>query len=212
MKKLFTLIGISMLLIMAVSAWAGEGSWSIKADYTETCSCTVPCPCSYGSPATRGHCEANSLIEIKEGNMGDINLDGINIAISGRLGSWAKFYVSENATDEQADAAVALLRNEQLFGSYYPESMEDMSVEKASISVEKTDTNIKFSTPFSNVEIEMMKGLNGKPIHVQNIYQDAITGHTQYKSSVNNHKSSDKEFTYEGTNGLTAVISASSGS
>lgn len=210
MKKLIAVVGFTMLLVTAMSAWAEDGSWAIKADYTESCSCSVPCPCSFGSPATRGHCDASGLIEISEGHNGDVNLDGIKVAVSARLGSWAKFYVSENATDAQVDAAVALVRNVEVFGDYYPESLENVTVEKAPINVERSGDNIKFSTPFSNVSIDMMRGLNGDPVHITNLPMRALIGHTQYKSSINSHKSTDREFTYEGTNALTSIVEASS--
>lgn len=212
MNKLIAIVGVTMLLVMAVSVSAGDGSWAIKANYTETCSCSVPCPCTFGSPATRGHCDANGLIEISEGHNGDVNLDGVNVAVSARLGNWVKFYVNENATDAQADAAVALIRKTDIFGAYYPESLENVTIEKAAITVERSGDNIKFSTPFSNASIDMMRGLNGEPVHIQNLPMRALSGHTQYKSSVHSHKSSDQEFNYEGTNALTSVVKASSGS
>lgn len=211
MKKLIAIVGVTMLLVMAMSSWAGDESWTIKADYYETCSCSIPCPCGFGEAPTRGHCDVNGLVEISEGHLGDVKLDGIKVAMSTGLGNWVKFYVSENATDEQATAAVAVLRKANVFGVYYPETMQNATTEKAMISVERTDTNVKFSTPFSNAEIEMMTGLNGKPIHIVNLPLRVMKNHTLYKSTIHNHKSDDQEFEYSGTNASTSIIDESSG-
>jgi len=211
MKKLIAIVGFTMLLVMVMSAWAGDDNWAIKADYYETCSCSIPCPCGFGEAPNRGHCDANGLVEISEGHLGDIKLDGIKVAMSTGLGNWVKFYVSENATDEQAAAAVAVLRKENVFGVYYPETMQNVTTEKAMISVERTDTNVKFSTPFSNAEIEMMSGLDGNPIHFENLPLRVMKGHTLYKSTMNSHKSKDQQFEYSGTNASTSIIDESSG-
>jgi hypothetical protein len=60
------------------------------------------------------------------------------------------------------------------------------------------------------VQIEMMKGRDGKPIKIQNLSQPWMDDHTQYKSISVTHKSEDKEFKHSGTNGLTANINVSS--
>ena len=72
-----------------------------------------------------------------------------------------------------------------------------------------TGTKVKFSVPASKVEIEMMKGLGGKPIKIQNLPLPFMNDHTQYKSIAMSHKSEDKEFKHSGTNGLTANIDVS---
>ncbi|NIR48394.1 DUF1326 domain-containing protein [candidate division KSB1 bacterium] len=193
--------------VMAASVVAQD--WAIKADYTESCSCNPACPCLFGSPSTLGYCEGNNLIEIKEGHYGDVRLDGISVVTAFSLGKWLKLYVSENATDEQAKAAVELLKLEQTFGFIYSGQSEILSQEKAPVSIEKTSTNVKFSVPASMVEIEMMKGWEGKPIKIQNLAVPFMRDHTQYKSVTTSHKSKDKEFKHSGTNGLTARIEAS---
>jgi hypothetical protein len=83
-------------------------------------------------------------------------------------------------------------------------------VQKAPVSIEKTSTKVKFSVPASMVEIEMMKGRDGKPIKIQNLSLPFMNDHTQYKSIVVSHKSDDKAFSHSGSNGLTANIKASS--
>ena len=194
--------------IMATSAAAQD--WAIKADYTESCSCNPACPCYFGAPSTHGYCEGNNLIEIKEGHYGGVRLDGISVVTAFSLGKWLKIYINENTTDEQAKALLELLKLEQTFGRIYSGKSEILSQEKAPISIEKTSAKVKFSVPASMVEIEMMKGRDGKPIKIQNLSQPWMDDHTQYKSISVTHKSEDKEFKHSGTNGLTANINVSS--
>lgn len=196
-----------LIWIMAASVTAQD--WSIKADYTESCSCNPACPCIFGSSSTLGYCEGNNLIEIKEGHYGNVGLDGISVVTAFSLGKWLKLYINENATDEQAKAAVDLLKLEETFGFIYSGPSKILSQEKAPVSIEKKPAVIKFSVPASMVEIEMMKGWQGKPIKIQNLAVPFLRDYTQYKSITTSHKSEDKEFKHSGTNGLTARIEAS---
>ena len=201
---------LSLALIVLVTTSVMPQDWAIEADYTESCSCNPACPCVFGSPSTLGYCEGNNLIEIKEGHYGDVRLDGISVVTAFSLGKWLKLYVSEKATDEQVKAAVELLKLEQTFGFIYSGKSEILSIQKAPISIEKKPTKVKFSVPASVVEIEMMKGRDGKPIKIQHLPIPFMNDHTQYKSITVSHKSEDKEFKHSATNGLTSTIDISS--
>ncbi len=206
MKKQMIVLMLASFITVAMTASVVAQDWAIKADYTESCSCNPACPCLFGSPSTLGYCEGNSLIEIKEGHYGDVSLDGISVVTALSLGKWVKLYVSENATDKQAKAAVELIKLDQTFGLLFSGDTKILSQEKVPVAIEKTSTNIKFSVPASMVEIEMMKGRDGKPIKIQNLPVPYMNDHTQYKSITVSHKSEDKEFKHSGTNGLTAKI------
>lgn len=195
-------IALALIAVMASSAVAQE--WAIQADFTNSCSCNVGCPCLFESPPTLGHCDENSLLEIKSGHFDGVRLDGISVVSTGRGGEWAKYYVSDDATDEQVEAAVQLMKAVL----DVPDGMEVLAVEKVPVSVERSASKVKFSVPASTVEIEMMMGRDGKPIRIQNLPATYATGHTQYKSITNSHKSDDKEFAYSGTNGFTSKIDA----
>ncbi|KPK29036.1 MAG: hypothetical protein AMJ61_00740 [Desulfobacterales bacterium SG8_35_2] len=209
MKSHITIRVLVIFIMGIMAASLSAKDWAIKANYTESCSCNPVCPCLFGSPSTLGYCEGNNLIEIKEGHYGDVNLDGISLVTAFSLGKWLKIYVSDNATDEQSKAALELLKLKETFGFIYAGKSEIISQEKASVSIAKTDTSVKFSVPASTVEIEMMKGWEGKPIKIQNIGVPFMRDYTQYKSITTSHKSKDKEFKHSGTNGLTAGIEAS---
>ncbi len=210
MRKRITILMILLCTIGIVGISVAAPNWAVKADYTETCSCNLACPCVFGSPSTHGYCKGNNLIEIKKGHYGDVRLDGISVVTAFSLGKWLKIYISEDATDEQAEALIKLLKLEQTFGFIYSGKSKILSQEKTPISIEKTPTTVKFSVPDSMVEIEMMKGRDGKSIKIQNLPVPFLNGYTQYKSIKMSHKSEDKEFKHSGTNGLTSNIDVSS--
>ena len=54
--------------------------WRIKGDFIDFCKCRVPCPCSWGRPPDEGDCQGVIAFHIREGNYGDVKLDGLNIA------------------------------------------------------------------------------------------------------------------------------------
>jgi hypothetical protein len=57
--------------------------WRIKGDFIDFCKCAVPCPCSWGRPPTEGDCQGVIAFHIREGNYGNVKLDGLNmVAIS----------------------------------------------------------------------------------------------------------------------------------
>ena len=53
-----------------------------------------------------------------------------------------------------------------------------------------------------------MRGLNGKPITIDNLPSVAYHKYTQYESVVHTHKSDGGDFSHKGTNGFTSVMIA----
>jgi hypothetical protein len=186
-----------------------DTAWSIKADYTDTCSCAPTCPCLFGSAPTIGHCEGVTLVEIESGHYEAVRLDGVKVLAVYRGGNWIKFYVDDEADKAQTEAAVKLLPTfEEFFAS---ENV--LEVENVPISVERSAERIKISTPNTTAEIEVMKGKNGMPIKIENLPSPDFPAppyldHTQYQSVILRHEAEDKQFEYSGTNGFTARIEA----
>jgi hypothetical protein len=124
---------LALVLVATVPASAGGKDWAVKGDFAESCSCLPACPCHFGSSPTLGHCDGAALLEITEGNYGDVRLDGITVVTIERVGEWMKYYVSENATDEQVKTVEPLMG--ALLG--FPTDMKLLSIEKAPVSVEQ---------------------------------------------------------------------------
>lgn len=83
--------------------------WTLKGELILNCSCTIFCPCvvSLGKhPPTEGQCQGWAGIRIDEGQSGETDLSGLNVAllldIPGNMarGNWtAAAYIDERATD-----------------------------------------------------------------------------------------------------------------
>ena len=70
-------------------------AWHLKADYVETCNCDYGCPCNFDAFPTYGFCRALVLYHIREGNYGDIKLDGLDVI---GVYSWPKAIHEGNGT------------------------------------------------------------------------------------------------------------------
>jgi hypothetical protein len=70
-------------------------TWHLKADYVETCNCDYGCPRNFDSIPTYGFCRALVLYHIREGNYGDIKLDGLDVV---GAYSWPKAIHEGNGT------------------------------------------------------------------------------------------------------------------
>ena len=217
MSRLFAVLAVLSLTLTAASTTqppADEGlaqntAWSVKADYTDSCSCQPSCPCLFGSAPTLGHCDGITLIEIESGHYGDVRLDGVNVLAVYRGGDWMKFYVTDEADKAQTEAAVKLLPTFE--GFFAIENV--LEVKNVPISVERSAGRITISTPNTTAEIEIMKGKNGKPIKIENLPAPGfpvppLLDHTQYRSVILKHEAEDEQFEYSGTNGFTARIEA----
>lgn len=87
--------------------------WHMKIDYVEACNCDHGCPCNFNGFPTYGFCRALILNSIREGNYGDVKLNGVDVVTAT---SWPKaihegngtvqLYVSKHASDAQRDAVI----------------------------------------------------------------------------------------------------------
>ena len=217
MSRVFAVLAVLSLTVTAgctTQPHADDGlsqntAWSIKADYTDSCSCQPTCPCLFGSAPTLGHCEGVTLIEIESGHYGDVRLDEVKVLAVYRGGDWIKFYVTDEADEAQTEAAVKLLPTFEKF--FAIENV--LEVRNVPISVERSAERMTISTPNTTAEIEIMKGKNGKPIKIENLPSPgfpapSLLDHTQYRSVTLKHDAEDKQFEYSGTNGFTARIEA----
>jgi len=148
-----------------------------------------------------------TLIELKEAHYGDVQLDDVTVMVVYRGGTWIKFYISDNATVEQTDAAVKLLPTFE--GFFAIDSV--LEVKNVPISIEHAGDTMRVSTPNTSVEIEAMRGKNGEPISIDNLPWPGfpappLNEHTQYKTIVLKHDGGDQQFDHKGTNGFTATI------
>jgi hypothetical protein len=89
--------------------------WRIQADYIESCNCDFGCPCNFGGFPSGERCEALVGYHIRQGNYGDVSLDGLDFihalswprAIHEGNGT-AALFIAEDATVQQRAALVEI--------------------------------------------------------------------------------------------------------
>ena len=59
-----------------------DTEWYWKGRYLEYCSCDFGCPCEAMAPPTNGDCDGVIGFQIDEGHYGDVNLDGVIVAVA----------------------------------------------------------------------------------------------------------------------------------
>lgn len=55
--------------------------WEIQGSELINCNCSYGCPCQFNALPTEGFCEAMGAIGIDKGHFGDVQLDGLRIAV-----------------------------------------------------------------------------------------------------------------------------------
>jgi hypothetical protein len=85
--------------------------WRLKGDWFDVCKCTIPCPCTFAQAPSEGDCEGVLAWHIREGDYGEVSLDGLNVVmvVYFKGNYWipgeAKDSVVGCFVDERADAS-----------------------------------------------------------------------------------------------------------
>src|SRR5512147_1761786 len=173
-----TLAFITVLVLgLTVPSAARQPSWHLTATVAESCSCTISCPCNFGGEPSHMPCEGNRIISIEQGNYDSVDLAGVQLLVTFNMRNWSKIYVSDKVSDRQMKAVEALL---PLAFAGFHKGM--LSFTKAPITMEATESRVKFSGPESSVEMEVLKGFNGKAVKVLNLPSAVFQDYTQFKS------------------------------
>lgn len=178
--------------------------WSIEARLVESCCCAPICPCIVGSSPTRGHCQGNRLVEIVDGHYGSVDVGGVDLVLTFDIGKWTRLYFGDEASEEQVEAAVKLLREQ---GSFI--SGDLLGVERVPLVVERTESTIAYTVPAAVTRVEVMRGFEDRPIGIANLR--SFRDYVQYRSLEVRHSGEDEStsFEYSGTNGFAARYAAS---
>jgi hypothetical protein len=197
-----TLLALTIALTaLTVPPRAAAPTWHINATVAESCSCAVSCSCNFGGEPNRNPCEGNRLISINSGHYQDVDLKGVTFLVTFTMRSWSKIYVSDRVSEKQMAAVEALL---PIAFAGFQRGM--LSFTKAPITMNITTDRVTFAGPESSVEMDVMKGLGGKPVKIMNLpnpaYQDKSTSHT--------HTSATHSWKHSGTNGFTSTMDVGS--
>lgn len=116
---------VSVATLRASPPAAKQTSYDVQGKYYDTCACPVSCSC--GANVTlpvEGHCAGVILLHIEKGRVGEVNFDGLNIAIVERTPNGMKtgdaflikrdmdlltVYLDDQASPRQKEAMPILL-------------------------------------------------------------------------------------------------------
>jgi hypothetical protein len=129
---------------------AAVPDWHLAGDWFDVCSCDIPCPCEFAQAPTNNVCEGVLAYHVREGNYGDVRLDGLNVlALGGFTGNvWAGeakvtmgMYLDDRADDAQGEALQAIFGGQ---AGGWPASFAELvgemrGVERATIEIEVAD-------------------------------------------------------------------------
>ncbi len=193
------------LLVLTVPMRAQTPSWQLSATVAESCSCTISCPCNFGGSPNRMPCEGNRMISIDSGRYGETDLAGVQFLVTFQMGTWSKIYVSDKVSPAQEKAVEALLPI--AFAGFHKGML---SFSKVPITMEVSDAHVRFSTPESSVDMEVVRGYNGQAIKVMNLPGVALQNYTQFRSVLHQHASATHRWKHSGTNGFVSTMNLAS--
>src|SRR5829696_3324352 len=157
-------LAITAVLLLEIPSAARQPSWKMSATVAESCSCTVSCPCNFGGEPSHMPCEGNRIISIDAGNYDGVDLAGVQLLVTFNMRNWSKIYVSDKVSDRQMAAVEALL---PLAFAGFHRGM--LSLAKGPVTMDITESRVRFSGPESSVDMEVMRGLGGKPVQILNL-------------------------------------------
>src|SRR4029450_13171339 len=108
-------------------------------------------------------------ISIDSGTSDGVDLAGVQMLVTFNMRNWSKIYVSDKVTDRQMKAVEALL---PLAFAGFRKGM--LSFTKAPITMEASESRVKFSGPESSVDMEVMKGFNGKAVNAAHLACEGV--------------------------------------
>jgi hypothetical protein len=89
--------------------------WKLDGQYLEACNCKAACPCIFLSTPTEGDCTAVVGWHIDKGNLGAVDLTGLNVAMAVyspgamHVTKWrAALYLDAKASESQKNALIQI--------------------------------------------------------------------------------------------------------
>jgi len=152
-----------------------KAGWQVKGIYNEACAAEGHCPYYFGRDV-EGGCRYFEVFRIKEGQVNDVDLSGITVIYNGdilypkfadfiKYGSEGGIYVSDDATEDQRKVLDTLVTTNmgaidmrKIFGLKY-----------VKIDIEETEGEFYIRMPFGEMKQQLMKGLDGGPIRIENV-------------------------------------------
>lgn len=170
-------------------------AYQLEGKLLEVCTCQVLCPCWIGEDPDQGTCDASLAYHFESGHVDGVDVAGVTVAIAGHIpgnvlaGDWRlSVYVSDNATEEQQAALLAVLTGEkggppaelaQLFG-------EVVSVERVPITFEVSEGKGFYKVgEVVEAELEPYRGATGEPTQLVESVFSTIPGSPAFVGKAN---------------------------
>jgi hypothetical protein len=143
---------------------AEEIRWRIIGDWWDLCNCAIGCPCVFGSDPTLGYCEGVLTWLIREGNYGEVSLNGLAVVLvihwEGHVFEKNRefgFLIDDRADLEQRDALETIFTGKA--GGIF-EAWRDLTIRVD--GVEFVPMNVSHSGEEWQVEVPgLVEGLGG---------------------------------------------------
>jgi hypothetical protein len=153
-------------------------AYRLSGTYVGHCDCQQVCPCAVDGPPTGrdGQCHGLLVFGITEGNLDDVDLSGVNVAMGYMAPSNISagdlklgIVVDEGASDEQAQALERIFKGDAggMFGEFVPLIGEWLGVERAAVGFSDGDEP-SARIGGTDVTFEAFKGPDGKPTTASN--------------------------------------------
>lgn len=152
--------------------------WKLAGTYFEACNCEAACPCVFTSAPTEGNCTALVAWHIDRGRFGDVDLDGLNVALAvyspGHMfeTKWkVAAYFDERANAAQSDALHAIFGGKAgghpaVLASFIGEIVGAKSVP---MQYSQDGRRASLTIPgIGEAAIEALEGQGGAPITITN--------------------------------------------
>ena len=150
--------------------------WSITGTYFEACNCEAACQCVFLSPPDVDECTLLVAWHIDSGTIGDVSLDGFNVALAihspGHMTQvqWrVALYLDERTSQAQQDALTQIFAGQAgghfaVLGAHIGEVL---GVTKVAISYQAEGKRRSLRIPdIADVEIEGIEGGGGAEVTV----------------------------------------------
>lgn len=214
--KLSRFVGTGLVLALAVSlAAAPGGSWRMKADYVEACSCHLFCQCYFNKQAEHPMCEFNMAVTVREGHSGNVDLTNAKYWLTGDIGdkwgtekkgTWVVVSFDPQTTKEQRDALAPIIL--KTYGLEWPE----LKVQEAPIEVRQAGDIVEAKLAGGSqayMKLRREPGADGKGVVLKNVkYFNAVEndGFELYRSMEHRAGLEGHQFSYSDRNAFLITI------
>lgn len=190
--------------------------WEVRGVYHETCASEGHCPYYFGRDK-EGGCRYFMVYRITEGRANDVDLSGVVAVYLGDLpystyaevaekGSEGVIYIGDDATPEQR-AVLDILAVDALGGALMKRVL---GLHYVPMTVEEDDGSIHVTMPTGEMEMQLTKGADGRPVGLTNVTLPFLSDVKAAHAAFWNWKDHDRHFAYRDRCGTWAEFHMSS--